>query len=1627
MAIAIVSAGIRFPGAAHLEEFWSIVAAGRDLSREVSAERWPQPAAAFQGDVSDRLVHDRLYEAENSRESAEGLGLSQAELDALDPLFHLALGAGREALARARRAGIETQRIGLILGNIALPTAAAVERTSLWLGASEGSLPRWAQDPRNNFPAAEPALVLARALGIGGQVYTLDAACASSLYALKFACDALERREQDLVLAGGLSRPFSLYTQIGFTALQALSPRGQCFALDARADGLMVGEGAGIFGLKRLADARADGDRILGVIRGIGLSNDREGRLMAPSSAGQLRAMQAAYAAAGWQVHDVDSIECHATGTPLGDSTEIASLKKLWAGAPVGASAVLGSVKPNVGHMLTAAGAAGLAKLLMAFQKETHAPTANFHAAPAAWRLEESPFRILQKAEAWPRRPDRPRRAALSGFGFGGINAHLLLEEYVPERPLPPARIDAPASEVVLVAMSSLGLNEGPGYTLDATTAGGLAIDKFELGYQQFRIPPSELAEVLPQQLLGLLAADRLGLPPLPEKLTSRAACLVGLELDPATHLYASRWQSPAAAGGSEVPPLSANRVIGSLGSIVASRIARELRFGGPAFTLAAGELSGLQALRLAAEQIRRGELSLALVLGVDLSGAGRGRAQILESLGAAAPVSADRGIAFCLMQAEEAEALGLRPLVRFGAISCQEQDFGAVSSEEPALYFRGAAAGLAAFYDALATEDGAGVRSFSYQSRAGSHCAFSYERLLSEPYESPVRELGTTFRVARWDHKVGPRGLAHHLENSAPAASLASPVQEAPAWLSSYLAIERGQIESHQQFLQYRNEGDALLELLLRGSSPSVAAPDEAAGTFSADPLRGSSPEPEERPLFDFAACQEFARGSIARVFGPAYAEIDGFPTRVRLPDDKLLLCQRVMHIEGEPLSLGPGLMITEHDVLPGAWYLENGQMPTSIAVESGQADLMLAAYLGADFRTRGEAVYRLLDAKVSFYRQLPRVGETIRYVITIKRFFEQGGLLFFHFEFEASIAGEPLMSMREGCAGFFTQAALDAGRGVKRSPLQLKAMPGHVTGDFRPLAPLPAPGKVLSLDDAAVEALRKGDYAAAFGASFAPLRLQDPSRLPDGPMRLVQRVLALEPTGGRFGLGRIIAEADIVPDAWFLTCHFIDDQVMPGTLMYECCLQTLRILTLRLGWVGESSALRFEPRQGVSSQLKCRGQVLASTQRVRYEIEIKEIGYGPDAYVICDALMSADGRPIVDISDMSLELPGCDAAFFAAIWAQAATPAYDTAAIYAFAAGKPSDCFGPVYRPFDEERKIARLPRPPYQFLDSIESIEGPFMEQHVGTRLTAFYAPPADAWYWSDGLMPFAVLVEVALQPCGFMAAYMGSALLSEADLSFRNLGGEARLLQLPQREGGPLWIDVSSTKISRNGDMIIQEYDFLVRNAGGPVYEGKTAFGFFTRAALAQQVGLRQQPRWQDPGLAFAAPYPTAPGLPQAPLLMVDRLAALPAPAGRYQAGVLYGQKKVRAWNAAGSDARAQSGSMEGEWFFDAHFYQDPVMPGSLGLEALEQVLKAEAHRLWPAVKAWTQELGTPVRWTYRGQVVPTAKTLHYEVQLRERDDAGQRLLADAWLYCDGLPIYSLEGLLLRPLEADAPRA
>jgi len=2313
-SVAIVGIGGIYPDAPDLDRFWDTIRSGRSTAREVPAGRWfLSPDAAYDPEVgkADRVYSRRGCFIDKIPDLSDLFDLPN--LSDLDPLFHLLLHAGKRAFDDGITEPLDRSRIGVIIGNLALPSETSSLLARQWLGRTfeekllGHSNSQQATNPLNRYVAGLPAGILAHALGLGGSSCTLDAACASSLYAIKLAVDELLAGRADAMLTGGLSRPDPLYTQMGFSQLRALSRRGICSPFDASGDGLVVGEGSGIFLLKRTEDALAHGDRIYGVIRGIGLANDVGGSLLAPLSEGQLRAMRAAYARAGWEPQDVDLIECHATGTPVGDATEVASLRELWGDVrPSGTPCIIGSIKSNIGHLLTAAGAAALTKVLLAMQRESLPPTANFSAPQPGMDLDNSPFRVLTEEMPWQRRGDGiPRRAAVSAFGFGGINAHLLIEEWLPESSRTPATVGqnraaghhrpgarpAPVKNEKpykrpLIAVVGMNARFGPWQSLRSfqervlggtahfspapprkwwgaeesgwfreeglhqTPFSGFYLDEVNITAEQFRIPPREMEEMLPQQLLMLqAAAAAMADAGLNRENNLRAGVFIGIALDLNSTNFSFRWSLAEQAAlwakelGRELvpeelagwisqlrddagPPLTANRTMGALGSVVASRIAREFRVGGPSFTLANEDGSGIRSLETALRLLQQGEIDRALVGAVDLAGdlravLGQHAVRNLSGSGRGLPFDqrADGGIigegaaAVVLKRLDDAERDGdriyavIRGIGSAGGESllpgesayCQALEraytdacvnpatvtyveahssghpaedqmeaaalaafFGTAQSEDSSprrdrscavssiagdIGHSGAASGLASFVRGclalyqeiipacrgtelpLAELSGpgplylprtprywlrnraegprrAGVSVFGMdgscshvvlegwdnipprvEAERSAPIGYGAESLFTFTGENPAelaraldilrlrsnqapgdnlaslarewygradtaksspcalalvarnREelvalidhgvrllaagdnadevlahpalhdrlfysaapLGRTGKVAfvfpgsgnhypgmgmelscRWpeilrrqdadnlylrsqfqperfwngaplseindDHRAvifgqvatgcavsdlvrsfgvqpqsvigyslgesaglfalgawrdrdgmltrmhnstlftrdlagecraarrawglgegepvawtigvaeaperevrqalrsmkrayllivntpdecviggdssqvrtiveqlgcrffplhgvttvhcevagevakpyrqlhlfpttplpgirfysGARGKAYevnresaadsilaqamegvdfpaviesaysdgvrlflemgpgssctrmigrilagrpHLARSCchqgqdPASGLmrllaqliaervpvdpgqlfaASPLElqnphrgtvvrvaagglpfqpsppprrpqaviqtgtripELPGFrpqlpemalsatmpvvrasgiepavdpfIRGFVAAQEAGLRAHEAYLQIADSlTRSMAEALAMQVSLQQALGDGYASAFTAETLFPMAPTslPSEPCAFDREMCFEFARGSVGRMLGSAFAEADTFPTRVRLPDEPLMLVDRIVTLEGEAKSMTSGRVVTEHDIHANAWYLDGGRIPTCIAVEAGQADLFLSGYLGIDFITRGLAVYRLLDAVVTFHRQLPGPNETIHYDIRIERFFRQGETYLFRFRFDATVNGQPLLTMRNGCAGFFTTEALAAGRGIVRPAVDPRPRSGIRPADWQDLVPMVRE----SFDAQQLALLRQGDLAGCFGPGFGNLPTKRPLTIPGGRMNLVHRVMELAPQGGRYGQGLIRAEADIHPDDWFITCHFVDDRVMPGTLMYECCLHTLRIYLLRMGWVAEADAAVWEPVPGVASQLICRGQVLETTQVVTYEVSIREIGYRPEPYAIVDALMYADGRPIVEIIDMSVRLSGTTREKLTDLWSKrqplAMAGGYVKPAVYtkeqilAYSNGNPSEGFGDQYRVFDSERKIARLPGPPYQFMDRVTAVQGEPWRMVAGARAEAQYDIPADAWYFAadqQPRMPFAILLEAALQPCGWLAAYVGSALTTPNDISFRNLGGDAVQHRPVTPESGTLTCSAVLKKVASSGGMIIQEFAFSVADQHGILYEGDTMFGFFSKEALAQQVGIRDAAHYQPTAAELeqgrSLPFPDTAPFPQKQLRMIDRIELYIPEGGPAGLGYLRGIKEVD----------------PDEWFFKAHFYQDPVTPGSLGLEAFLQLLKYAAVERW----GWQEgniltavALGQRHKWCYRGQVVPTNRLVTVQAWITAVDDSNKILTADGFLTVDGKTIYQMNDFTLR---------
>ncbi|WP_437692902.1 SDR family NAD(P)-dependent oxidoreductase [Sorangium sp. So ce176] len=450
--IAIVGIGCRYPGGVvDPEGLWRVLEEGLDVIAEMPLDRWDVDALYDPDlDAPGKMATRRGgFLTDIDQFDPAFFGISPREAARMDPQQRLLLETSWEALERA---GISAERLmgsdtGVFVGLIYQEYASlggGVEALDGYVGTGS-----WASVASGR---------ISYALGLKGPSMTVDTACSSSLVTIHLACQALRQGECSLALAGGVTLMLTPSTFVEFSRLRGLSPDGRSKSFSASADGVGWSEGCGVLVLKRLSDAQRDGDPILALIRGSAVNQDgRSNGLTAPNGPSQQAVIRQALQQAGIAPPDVSYVECHGTGTSLGDPIEVQALgAALGAGRAPGRPVVIGSIKSNIGHTQAAAGAAGVIKVALAMQHGRIPRNLHFEAPSPHIPWEALPVKVAAEPVAWPRN-GAPRRAGVSSFGISGTNAHVVLEEAPAAEPWSAAP-PLPAIPVVLSARSEAAL-----------------------------------------------------------------------------------------------------------------------------------------------------------------------------------------------------------------------------------------------------------------------------------------------------------------------------------------------------------------------------------------------------------------------------------------------------------------------------------------------------------------------------------------------------------------------------------------------------------------------------------------------------------------------------------------------------------------------------------------------------------------------------------------------------------------------------------------------------------------------------------------------------------------------------------------------------------------------------------------------------------------------------------------------------------------------------------------------------------------------------------------------------------------------------------------------------------------
>lgn len=504
--VAIVGMSVLFPGAPDLDTYWRNIVDGLDAIDEVPAGRWDAEFYAPDGPPRADRVYCRRGGFVDVELDVTRFGVMPHSVPGTEPDQLIALHVAARAIEDAGDAlPADRQRAGIVLGrggyltpglvrlDQQVRTANQVVRTlrELVPGLDEDQLTRVREAFTGQVGDATPesaiglvpnlaASRVANRLDLRGPAYTVDAACASSLVAVDHAVRELASGRCDLMLAGGVHHCHDITLWSVFSQLGALSRSERIRPLHRDADGVLIGEGTGVVVLKRLADAERAGDRVYAVVAGTGVASDgRTASLVKPDPGGQVRAVLQAWDAAGLDPTAPDAIgllEAHGTATPAGDGAELATIAEVF-GPATGDRAVIGSVKSMIGHTMPAAGVAGLVKAALAIHHGVLPPT--LHCDDPNPALEATRFAPLDTARPWRAPAGAPRRAGVNAFGFGGVNAHVVLVEHArrpagvsepervlrlaaPDRDTLAASLDVPDAEVLAAGLDERAASTGP-------------------------------------------------------------------------------------------------------------------------------------------------------------------------------------------------------------------------------------------------------------------------------------------------------------------------------------------------------------------------------------------------------------------------------------------------------------------------------------------------------------------------------------------------------------------------------------------------------------------------------------------------------------------------------------------------------------------------------------------------------------------------------------------------------------------------------------------------------------------------------------------------------------------------------------------------------------------------------------------------------------------------------------------------------------------------------------------------------------------------------------------------------------------------------------------------------------
>ncbi|NRA44997.1 MAG: hypothetical protein HRU09_08595 [Oligoflexales bacterium] len=1725
--VAIVGRSCVLPGALNPSTLWDLSIQGDVLFEPCRSRYWRSSIEVIckgQGLKKENMlgsyVHgfDTLYDHEVFSMPKKFAGAS------LDPLFKWVLYTAWESLKEAGGDREDDKKnCALILGNLSLPSSSFSSFCEqFWLcqnGFDHAQLEKLRHKELGSydgFSAGLPALLAKVSLALGGPAFGLDAAGASSLFAIKLACDLINNGQTKLALVGAVQHSDDMYLHMGLSQLGTLSKQGFCRPFQADTDGTIPAEGAGFVCLMDLEEAEKRACHIYGLIKGIGSCHDGYSPgILVPKVQGQVRAINDAFEQAGCSPDQVSYVECHAAGTLEGDASEIQSLKQAF--LPREHPLFLGAIKGNLGNLFSASGIASLIRITEAFKHQQIPPTP--YTQNPMIQFEGSPFELLGKPRPW--QADHSRVAGLSEFAMGGNNAHLILGEYRKRKrggghqvkhSLPINSSRAEAIAVVAVKMKAGAFDQADGL-IRALFEQNLTPNHYDLKtcrlwLSKFKNPTHGLETALGQHLLALeLCMEAREC--IPKLNLEKTGLVVGMGLDPQIcrfgfSLRLEEWSDLLSqdedwlqyAKSKTAAELSQDGVLGSLPHMVANRVSKEEGFGGASFTVGAEEHSGGVALDIAIEQLRQGAWDAAFVAAVDFA-SDPIRSKPLETLRDLHGFEAgDGGAVLVLKRFTDAIADGDQVHAVFGMDLGQHSDCIDYAPDPKLGFSMSQQFGHAPAAASLIHVAGA-VMSLHYKLKPGGDawplchpkhlraCRVSVENALGEawtctltedpattkleapalPEASNVDPIGEFLEVPYHKPGIHLPPLLQPKEGQAPRpTSDDEPIDKKSQgkqipWsfdekkdltmqgaftfrkriLQAHKTYLSEQKKTHQYFLEYRKKSlDALYQVI-----PKQVLVENGLNleqTFVKQTLVNSSTnntKPEDVPpiiqeielRLDREAVKKLYLGRTDEVFGPEFKS-QSTQSSLSMPKLPCRLVDEVLALKAVPRSLGKGQIKTRTLVDGKASNINEKHMLAGTQLELGRQGLLfLLSFLGIDTIKQGEIALHLLACELSFPSSLPKAGDTLIAEIGIDSPVQQKKSGLFTFHYDCFVDGHLVLSLKNGKACVFASQ-----ESWHESSKSFWSADRHIPCKNPKLEYHKAVCIQTTFDESQIKAFAHGDSFKCFGPGFEKsVSHYHSPRIASEKMCLIQRVVQCEREGGPWKRGYLKAQSSLGPGASMYAEMIRNNGSTLDGVLLEASLQSLAFYLAYLGFTLERDAWRFEPVKGHEFSLTWYGSLGLDPKLIEYEVFVEELIADPMPQVKAYVLGKVDGRSAFIAKGIALELVP-DFSLLPSLspkltddLSQKEFP-FDPHSLVACAIGSPASAY-PVYQTFPEHRRMPRLPAPPYLFCTQVRSFQGEWGRLQEGAELEMEYHFDGSEWYFAHRTkMPFNAMIEVALQPCYWLSSALGAAITSDEELFSRNLNGRAVLNAEVEAEPGCIVTRVRLTKVSKVASMLVQSFEVSCFLEGHSMafFMLNTDLGYLSKSALENQVGFLTDAREHDYSnlepqchinlAAGSEAHMQGPLSLQADqLLMVDQIVYCDFDGGSQGLGFLVAEKNIK----------------PDEWFFRSHFFGDPVMPGSLMVEAVLQLLRLYCIEKGFARSACKPEwevlcLGQEIAWKLRGQILPTHKKITYSLTIEELKLEPEQLVlvADASILVDGIKIAAMHGLSIR-IKADGP--